>query len=217
MSISTSTAGRSAGIGRLFDDQEYWTIEDNAIEFRNKAYAKQAAVFYALIEAVGATGAVAWQAHPDGVVAGTSRILAGRDMATANAAALQILHAVAGKGYGVTAQNADFIVLVPEQLRGRAMQALIWQQQAFIGSPTRANYRFTVISTTMLADTAHAWMHPAQAQTRGRDCGWTSPRSPRSTCCPTRTRRRGGCGTAGPSATRTRWFGWHGNHRLGEA
>ena len=150
--------GRSAGTGSLFDDLEYWTIEDNAIEFRNKAYAKQAAVFYALIEAVGATGAVAWQAHPDGVVAGQAGYNAGRDMATGNAAALQILTAVAGKGYGVTAQNANFIVLVPEQLRGRAMQALAWQQQAFVGSPTRANYRFNVISTTMLADTAHAWL-----------------------------------------------------------
>ena len=65
---------------------------------------------------------------------------------------------MAGKGYGVTPQNANFIVLVPEQLRGRALQALSLQQQAFVGSPTLANYRFTVISTTMLADTAHAWV-----------------------------------------------------------
>lgn len=142
----------------LFDDQEYWTIEDNAIEFRNKAYAKQAAVFYALIEAVGATGAMAWQAHPDGVVAGQAGYLAGRDMATGNAAALQILTSVAGKGYGVDAQNANFIVLVPEELRGRAMQALAWQQQAFVGSPTRANYRYSIVSTTMLTDKTHAWM-----------------------------------------------------------
>ena len=64
----------------LFDDEEYWTIEDNAIEFRNKAYAKQAAVFYALIEAVGATGAVAWQAHPDGSLPDQAGYIAGRDM-----------------------------------------------------------------------------------------------------------------------------------------
>jgi hypothetical protein len=141
---------------QLFDDEEYWTIEDNAIEFRNKAYAKQAAVFYALIEAVAATGAVAWQAHPDGVVATTPGYLAGRDIATFNAAALQILLAIANKGYGVTAENAQFIVLVPEQLRWRAKNAETYLGNALLNNiPTP--YRFRVISTTMLVDIAHAW------------------------------------------------------------
>jgi hypothetical protein len=140
----------------LFDNEEYWTIEDNAIEFRNKAYAKQAAVFYALIEAVAATGAVAWQAHPDTVAAGTVGYVAGRDLATANAGALQILTNVAGKGYGVTAENADFIILVPEQLRGRAMEALRYANLGI--AVTQPHYRFRVISTTMLADTAHPWL-----------------------------------------------------------
>jgi len=141
---------------QLFDDQEYWTIEDNAIEFRNKAYAKRAAVFYALIEAVGATGAVAWQAHPDGVAAGVAGYLAGRDLATYNAAALQIILAVAGKGYGVTGQNASFIVLVPEQLRQRAVNAVSYMNNPYQNNQ-RTNYRFQVISTTMLAGTGHGW------------------------------------------------------------
>jgi len=141
---------------QLFDDQEYWTIEDNAIEFRNKAYAKRAAVFYALVEAVAATGAVAWQAHPDTVAVGTAGYLAGRDLATFNAAALQIILAVAGKGYGVTAENAGFIVLVPEQLRQRAFNAVSYMNNPYLNNQ-RTSYRFTVISTTMLTDTAHAW------------------------------------------------------------
>lgn len=142
---------------QLFEDKEYWDIEDNAIEFRNKAYAKQAAVFYALIEAVGATGAVAWAAHPDGVAAGTAGYLAGRDIATFNAGALQILLAIAGKGYGITAENADFIVLVPEQLRQRALNAVAYMNNPYLNNQ-RTSYRFRVISTTMLADTAHAWL-----------------------------------------------------------
>lgn len=140
----------------LFDDKEYWTIEDNAIEFRNKAYSKQASVFYALIEAVGATGAVAWQAHPDGVAAGTAGYLAGRDIATFNAAALQTLLAVEGKGYGVTAENAEFVILVPEQLRQRAINAVSYMNNPYVNNQ-RTSYRFRVISTTMLAGTTVAW------------------------------------------------------------
>jgi len=142
---------------QLFDDQEYWTIEDNAIEFRNKAYAKRAEVFYALVEAVGATGAVAWAAHPDGVAAGTAGYLAGRDLATFNAGALQIILAVAGKGYGVTAENASFIVLVPEQLRQRAVNAVSYMNNPYLNNQ-RSSYRFQVISTTMLASSSYAWL-----------------------------------------------------------
>ena len=141
---------------QLFDDEEYWQIEDNAIEFRNKAYATRAQVFYALIEAVGATGAVGWQPHPDGVAAGTPGYVAGRDVATFNAAALQILLSVANKGYGITAQNVEFIVLVPEQLHGRAVNALAYLANPYLNN-MKATYRFRVISTTMLVDTAHAW------------------------------------------------------------
>jgi len=142
---------------QLFDDQEYWTIEDNAIEFRNKAYAKRAEVFYALVEAVGATGAVAWAAHPDGVAAGTAGYLAGRDLATFNAGALQIILAVAGKGYGVTAENASFIVLVPEQLRQRAVNAVSYMNNPYLNNQ-KSSYRFQVISTTMLASSSYAWL-----------------------------------------------------------
>lgn len=138
---------------QLFDDEEYWTIEDNAIEFRNKAYATRAQVFYTLIEAVGALGAIAWQAHPDGVAAGVPGYLAGRDVATFNAAALQIIQSVANKGYGVTGENARFIVLVPETLRFRAKNAV-----AYLGNNYQNNipnaYNFTVISSTMIT---HPW------------------------------------------------------------
>jgi hypothetical protein len=143
----------------LFDDEEYWTIEDNAIEFRNKAYAKQAQVFYALIEAVPAANDIAWQAPDPAALAVTdATYTANRDIMTGNAAALRIIKAVANKGYGITAQNAEFIVLVPEDLRGRAQRALNLQQQAFSGSGNLALYRFRIISTTMLTDLNHAYV-----------------------------------------------------------
>jgi hypothetical protein len=143
----------------LFDDEEYWTIEDNAIEFRNKAYAKQAQVFYALIEAVPAANDIAWQApDPPTLAAADATYTANRDIMTGNAAALRIIKAVANKGYGITAQNAEFIVLVPEDLRGRAQRALNLQQQAFSGSGNLALYRFRIVSTTMLTNLDHAYV-----------------------------------------------------------
>jgi hypothetical protein len=144
---------------QLFDDQEYWTIEDNAIEFRNKAYSKRAQVFYQLIEAVGATGAVAWQNPVPSTLANTNdTYTANRDIQTFNAAALQIIEAVAGKGYGVTSQNAQFIILHPESKRGRVRMALNLQQQAFSGSGGLANYRFVPLTTTMLSSSDYGWV-----------------------------------------------------------
>jgi hypothetical protein len=144
----------------LIDDEEYWTLEDTAIEFRNAAYYKQASVFYALIEAVAATGAVAWQSHPDAVASGEAGYHAGRDIATMNAAAQQILLAVGSKGYNATPQNAQFIVLTPLQLQQRVKNALAIQLQAFAGSPNQANFAFRPLIATpgMLADTSHAWV-----------------------------------------------------------
>jgi hypothetical protein len=143
----------------LFDDQEYWTIEDNAIEFRNKAYLKQAQVFYALIEAVGATGAVAWQNPVPAALANTDETYnANRDIHTMNAAAQQILLAVANKGYGVTPQGAQFIVLTPLQLQARVKSALAVQLQAYSGGLGLANFSFQPIVTTMLASATYAYV-----------------------------------------------------------
>lgn len=143
----------------LFDDEEYWTIEDNAIEFRNKAYLKQAQVFYALIEAVGATGHVDWQNPvPAALAAADPTYNANRDIRTMNAAAMQIALAVAGKGYNVTPQSASFIVLAPLQLQERVKNALALNFQAFAGSPSQANFSFRPLITTMLQDITHGWV-----------------------------------------------------------
>ena len=138
----------------LFDNQDYWTLEDNAIEFRNEAYRIRAATYYALIEAAAnAKAAIAWQVSPDTLAAGTRGYLASRDAATMNLAAQTILLNCANKGYGISPQNANFIVLIPLQLRGRIKQALNYTYDNVAGSPRQIDYNFTPIVTTMLATT----------------------------------------------------------------
>ena len=131
----------------LFENQDYWTIEDNALEFRNEAFRIRAATFYALIEAAAnALVAIPWQAHPDGVAAGNRGYLAGRDAATLNLAAQTILLANQGKGYGVDPRNIQFVVLAPLQLRGRMRQALGITYD-INGTAPQIDYTFKLLSS----------------------------------------------------------------------
>jgi len=138
----------------LFDNQDYWTIEDNALEFRNEAFRIRAATFYALLETAAATkAAIAWQVGADTLAAGTRGYIASRDVATLNLAAQTIMLACANKGYAISPDNISFIVLTPLQLRGRIKQALNFQMDNYVGSPKHLDYNFQQITTTMLATT----------------------------------------------------------------
>lgn len=142
----------------LFDNQDYWTIEDNAIEFRNEAYRIRAATFYALLEAaaIHATKTdIALQAGDDALATGTRGWTASRDVTTMNFAAETILLACKDKGYGISPNAATFIVLTPLQLRGRIRQAMNFQMDSYVGSPKHLDYNFQQITTTMLAVTDH--------------------------------------------------------------
>ena len=146
---------------KLFDNQDYWTLEDNAIEFRNEAYRIKAATFYALIEAVTGTAGfadIAWQVGNDTLAAGTRGYTASRDAATMNLAAQTILLATQNSGYNISPQNASFIVLAPIQLRDRVKMALNFTLDNVAGSPTIIDYTFTPIITTMLTVTDHYWV-----------------------------------------------------------
>ena len=146
---------------KLFDNQDWWRIEDNAIEFRNEAFRIRAATFYALIEAVTGTAGfvdINWQNSPDTLAAGTRGYVASRDAETMNQAAQTILLATQASGYGVNAQNAAFIVLAPIQLRNRVKQALNFTLDNVAGSPLRVDYTFTPVITTMLTVTDHYWV-----------------------------------------------------------
>ncbi len=145
---------------KLFENQEYWTLEENAIEFRNEAYRIRAATFYALLEAVAALkGAdILWQASPDVLAAGTRSYQAQRDAATMNLAAQTILLATQASGYGISAENVQFIILAPLQLRGRIKRALGVNYDFSGSSPPVIDYKFSTVITTMLTVTDHYWV-----------------------------------------------------------
>jgi hypothetical protein len=146
---------------KLFENQDWWQLEENAIEFRNEAYRIRAATFYALLEAVGTAAGwvdIPWQASPDGLAAGVRGYQAQRDAATMNLAAQTILLACQASGYGISAQNVSFIVLAPIQLRARIKRALGSTYDVMAGAPPVIDYSFSTVITTMLAVTDHYWI-----------------------------------------------------------
>ena len=135
----------------LFDDEDWWTIEDNAKEFVSNAYFTRGNAFYALIEAVSdAKGCCDWVAAPSGC--SDCDVNAIRDALSMNLAAQTILLAVRNKGYGVNAQNSRFIVLNPIELRGRIRMALNVNLQRFAGSEKIVDWGFTQITSMMLTN-----------------------------------------------------------------
>ena len=121
VSVAFDIYGGGLGWSRLLiDDKKYWTLEDNAVAFVNKAAEHRAACFYALIEAIGAAQNIAWQLpDPVGLAATEQTYTANRDAQTLNLAAQTILLDLQDKGYGVTAANATFTILTPLQIVGR--------------------------------------------------------------------------------------------------
>lgn len=133
---------------QLFDDKDWWTIEDNAIQFRNKAYAARASVFYQLIEAVRNVKSHCIGLTDPGCTDCDAYAIA---MAAAlNTAAQTIALNCQNKGYGDIVQST-FVVLTPIQLRGIVRRALAVNLQAFEGSPRIIDFKFQQITSLMLA------------------------------------------------------------------
>ena len=143
-----------AGLGwfrTLIDDLRYWTLEDNAIAFRNRAYHDKAAAFYALIEAISSTKDISWAASPDGISSGTATYLATRDAATFSSAAMNILKDIKDAGYGITPQNAIFTILCPIDMTQRVQNALNLMLQPFALSQLATSaYKFKILPTMLL-------------------------------------------------------------------
>ncbi len=154
--VSVTLDMYGAGLGwsrRLFDDREYWTIEDNAIEFRNKAFSSKAQDFFDLIEAIATTYDVAWAAVTPANVANTDKDYnAIRDINTINQACEEILLRLKNLGMGVSPAS-EFILLAPIQLKDRIPRALNIVQQPFASSTRHATYNVRVIYTLMLTTT----------------------------------------------------------------
>ena len=133
----------------LFEDQEYWLAENNAIEFRNKAYGHRAGVFYGLLEAAadlkGCCSTIAADCddcQADAVMIANS----------INYAAQTILTNTINKGYGLDPATTQFVVLAPIQLRGRVRQALGIRTQHFADSERTIDYSFAHITSLMLTN-----------------------------------------------------------------
>jgi len=132
---------------QLFDDKDWWTIEDNAIQFRNKAYAGKASVFYQLIEAVKSVKSSCIALQDPGCVDCDAYAVS---MAEAlNTAAQTIALNCQNKGYGDLV-GATYVILTPIQTRGIVRRALALNQQAFEGSPRIVDFKFQQITSLML-------------------------------------------------------------------
>ncbi|MCX5657918.1 MAG: hypothetical protein NTZ48_06850 [Candidatus Omnitrophica bacterium] len=151
----------------LFDDGKYWTLEDNAIAFRNKAYSSRAQAFYDLIDAVSSTKNIAWQAAtPSSVATSNENYNAIRDINTINASCLAILKALKDDGVGAT-PNSPFIILAPVDLKSRISRALGLVQQAYAGSERHLAYTITPIWTLMLSATDKFYVIFPKAKMKG--------------------------------------------------
>ncbi len=146
----------SAGLGwsrRLFMNKEYWAIEDNAMEFRNKAFESKAQDHYDLIEGIAATYDLPWQAIEGAIPNTNENYVPLRDIRTINQACENILIRLQDLGMSVT-PNSEFIILAPIQLRNRLPRALGMVQQAFASSTSQAAYNVRVIYTLMFTNTS---------------------------------------------------------------
>ena len=136
---------------QLFEDGDWWTIEDNAIEFRNAAYSSRAGIYYALLEAaasaVGCCQRVHIHCYPDDCSHDPRQIAE-----SLNYAAMTILTNVKDRGYNLNPQTTEFIVLCSLQMRGRVRSALNIATQAFAGSQVVVDYNFKQITSMMLTN-----------------------------------------------------------------
>lgn len=166
--VSFDLYGGALGWSRtLFDDQQYWTMEDTAVAFRNKAYSSRAQAFYTLLDAVSSSQNLAWQAvTPSGVANTDKDYEAIRDINTINKACETILLACKDKGYGVT-PNSQFVVSAPIQLKGRILRALAIMQQAFQGSEKRSVYNVVPQFTMMQSATDKYYVVLPKAKMKG--------------------------------------------------
>ncbi len=144
---------------KWFDDEEFWTIEDAALEFRRKWFSNKATAFYGLIEALPTTHDVTWQG-------GVGNTELDRDIATINTACTQILNLLKTAGVGVTA-NSQFVIVAPVALKARILRAV---DTAFRFSEAAGQVAFAVtpMFTTNLADaTSYYVALPKQKATGG--------------------------------------------------
>jgi hypothetical protein len=136
----------------LFDDEEYYKMEDMAASFTTKAAFSRAYVAYQLIEAIGSGINLAWQAvDPSGVATSNENYNAIRDYITINKAVDTLFANNKDKGYGVTPQS-EFVLLYPYQLEYRIGRAMGVRNMNISGSLPGVVRNITAVPTIMLTD-----------------------------------------------------------------
>ena len=135
---------------QVFEDGDWWALEDNAIAFRSAAYSSRAAVYYALLEAAADASGCCTIAD----IECSDCSERARNVANAiNACATSILEKVRNRGYNLNPATTQFVVLTPLRLRGIVKEALGVKTQAFDGSTPIVDFSFQQITSMMLSRT----------------------------------------------------------------
>jgi hypothetical protein len=75
-----------------------------------------------------------------------------------NQAAATILTNCKDKGYGISPDSTEFIVLTPLHMRGIVRQALGLSLQNYAGSERQIDFKFRQITSLMLTDANRIWV-----------------------------------------------------------
>ena len=137
--VSFDTYGGGLEFDRAwFDDQEWWLIEDTALEFRSCWYRDKAVTMYTMIGALNSGYNVAYD------IVGSTAL--DKDINTLNDAAAALLTALKTAGFNVTL-NTPLRVLSPIQLKGRLQRALAAQYitPAVAGANLKVEYNITPV------------------------------------------------------------------------
>lgn len=125
-----------------FDDGEWWTIEDNALEFRRKWFEQKADAFYDMIQSL--TSSAVFNTPYDETAAVTTVL--DHDRLTINAAAANLIGTLRDSGFGVTA-GTPLVMLVPLVNKTRVEAALNPAQTQFV-SGVGMTYNITPFYTS---------------------------------------------------------------------
>lgn len=132
-----------------FDDGEWWTIEDNSIEFRRKWYAAKAVIMYALVEALPNVFTANAGRNEGYTTEGTTTLE--KDIITINNAVVNLITTLLTSGLGVTA-GTPLVMLVPLAMKGRVERAMAGRASSDNTGGLVVNYNITPYYTATIAN-----------------------------------------------------------------
>ncbi len=130
-----------------FDDGEWWTIEDNALEFRRKWFEQKAVNFYDMIQSL--TNNAIYNVPYDESTGATTELE--YDRKTIATGATELVDTLRDSGFGVTA-GTPMVLFSPISMKSRVEQALNpgrFQGTGYLGGVT-VNFNITPYYTSYL-------------------------------------------------------------------